>query len=89
MRQKKATKRTRLSAKGDAYVGGYRDEQWTPERPEMFMPSTPPASLMFMPGDVFDVHQQQDDPALVPLLALHVGGGVGPPPPWLVHGRPR
>ena len=41
---------------------------------------------MFLLGKVFDGHNQQDDPASVPLLTPHAGGGIDPPPVWVVHG---
>ena len=86
---KKATKCTWMSATGDAYVvGGFRDEHWTLECPGMSMPFAPPASPMFLLGDVFDGHRQQEDPASVPLLTSHAGGGVNPPPLWVVQGAP-
>ena len=88
VRHKKATKRTRQSATGDAYVvGGYRDDDWNPDCPRPSMPFVPLAALMFLLGDVFDGHWQQDDPASVPLLMPHAGGGLSPPPLWVVHGR--
>ena len=34
------------------------------------------AALMFLLGDVFDGHRQQDDPESVPLLSPHAGGGT-------------
>ena len=82
VRHKKPTKRTRQSATGNAYeVGGYRDNDWNPECPRLSMPFAPPASLMFLPGDVFDGHRQQEDPAPLPLLTPHAGGDIDPPPP--------
>ena len=42
---------------------------------------------MFLLGDVFDGHRQQDDPASILLLTPHAGGGLDPPPLWVVHGR--
>ena len=45
----------------------------------------PPASLMFLFGDVFDGHRQQDDPPLVPLLTPHARGGIDFPPLWVAH----
>ena len=87
VRHKKATKRTRQSATGDAYVlGGYRDNNGNPECPRLSMPFAPPASLMVLPGDVLDGHRRQEDPALVPLLTPHAGGGIELPPLWVVHG---
>ena len=52
------------------------------------MPFVPLAALLFLLGDVFEGYQQQDDPASVPLLTPHAGGGINPSPPWVVHGRP-
>ena len=50
-RHKKATKRTRQSALGDAYVvGGYREDYWNLDCPELSMPFIPPAALMFFFG---------------------------------------
>ena len=49
------------------------------------MPFVPLATLIFMLGDVFDGRRQQDDPASVPLLTPHAGGGIEPPPLWVVH----
>ena len=70
VRRKKASKRTRQSTAGDAYVvGGYRD----PDCPGPSMPFVPLAALMFLSGDVFDGHRQQDDPESVPLLTPHAG----------------
>ena len=44
-----------MSATRDAYVvGGYRDEHWTLECIGMSMPFTPPASVTFLLGDVYD-----------------------------------
>ena len=48
----------------------------------------PLAALLFLLGDVFEGYQQQDDPASVPLLTPHAGGGISPPPLWVVQGRP-
>ena len=42
---------------------------------------------MFFLGDVFDGHRQQDNPVSVPLLTPHAGGGLDPPPLWVVHGE--
>ena len=67
-------------------VGGYRDDDLNPECPRLLIPFTPPASLMFLLGDVFDGHLHQEDPASVPLLTPHAGGGIGPQPLWVVHG---
>ena len=87
VRHKKAAKRTRQSATGDAYVvGGYRDDDWNPDCPGLSMPFVPLAALMFLLGDIVDGHRQQDDPASVPLLTPHAGGGLDPPPLWVVHG---
>ena len=89
VRRKKASERTRLSAAGDAYVVGvYRDDNWDPENPGPSMPFVPLAALVFVLGDVFDGYRQQDDPAIVPLLTPHAGGGRDPSPLWVVHGRP-
>ena len=88
VRHKKATKRTRESTTGDAYVvGGYRDDGWNPDCPGPSIPFIPMAALMFLLGDVFDGGRQQDDPASIPLVAPHAGGGLSPPPLWVVHGR--
>ena len=54
----------------------------------MSMPFVPLAALLFLLWDVFEGYQQQDDPASVPLLTPHAGGGISPPPLWVVHGRP-
>ena len=89
VRHKKASKRTRQSTAGDAYVvDRYRDDKWDPDWPGPSMPFVPLAALMFLLGDVFDGHRQLDDPASVPLLTPHAGGGLSPPPLWVVHGRP-
>ena len=89
VRRKKASKRTKQSAAGDAYVvGGYRDDSWDPDNPGPSMPFVPLAALMFLLGDVFDSHRQQDNAASVPLLTPHTGGGIDPPPVWVVHGGP-
>ena len=88
VRHKKATKRTRQSATGDTYVvGGYRDDDWNPYRLGWSMPFVPLAALMFLLRNVFDGHRQQDDPASVPVLTPHAGGGLDPPPLWVVHGK--
>ena len=52
--------------------------------------SPPPAlaALLFLLGDVFEGYRQQEDPASVPLLTPHAGGGISPSPLWVVHGRP-
>ena len=52
------------------------------------MPFVPLAALLFLLGDVFEGYRQQDDPAFVPLLMPHAGGGINPSPLWVVHGRP-
>ena len=88
VRHKKATKCTRQSTTGDVYVvGGCRDHDWDPDCPGPSMPFVPLAAQMFLWGDVFDGHGQQDDPASVPLLMPHAGGGLSPPPLWVVHGK--
>ena len=88
MRRKQASKRSRQSTAGDAYVvGGFRDENWVSDCPEPSMPFVPLAALMFLLGEVFDGHGQQHNPALVPLLTPHAGGGIDPPPLWVIHGR--
>ena len=77
LRRKKANKRTRQSTAGDAYVvGRYRDDNWDPDCPGPSMPFVLLAALMFLLGDVFDGHRQQDDPESVPLLTPHAGGGT-------------
>ena len=87
--RKKASKRTRQSAAGDSYaVSGYRDDNWDPDNLGASMPFVPLAAPLFLLGDVFNGHRQQDDPASVPLLTLHTGGGIDPSPPWVVHGMP-
>ena len=89
VRRKKASKRNRQSTAGDLYVvGGYREEGWDPADPGLSMPFVPLAALLFLLGDVFEGYQQQDDPASVPLLTPHAGGGIKPSPLWVVHGRP-
>ena len=89
VRRKKASKRTRQSTTGDVYVvGGYREEGWDPANPVQSMPFVPLAVLLFLLGDVFEGYRQQDDPASVPLLTPHAGGGINPSPLWVVHGRP-
>ena len=89
VRRKKASKRNRQSTAGDVYVvGGYREEGWDPADPGLSMPFVPLAALLFLLGDVFEDYQQQDDPASVPLLTPHAGGGISPSPLWVVHGRP-
>ena len=89
VRRKKASKRTRQSTTGDMYVvGGYKEEGWDPANPGQSMPFVPLAALLFLLGDVFEGYQQQDDPASVPLLTPHAGGGINPSPLWVVHGRP-
>ena len=88
-RRKKASKRTGQSTAGDAYmVGGYRDDNWDLDCPGPSMPFVPLAALMFLPGDVFDGHRQQDDPASVPCLRRMPGVALTPLPPWVLHGRP-
>ena len=77
VRRKKANKRTRQSTGSDAYVvGRYRDDHWDPDCPGPSMRFVPLAALMFLLGDVFDGHKQQDDPESVPLLPPHAGGGT-------------
>ena len=89
VRRKKASKRNKRSAAGDVYVvGGYREERWDPANPGLSMLFVPLAALPFLLGDVFEGYQQQDDPASVPLLTPHAGGGINPSPLWVVHGRP-
>ena len=68
-------------------VGGYGNNDWNPDCPRLSMSLVPPATLMFLLGDVFDGHGQQDDPASVPLLTPHAGGGLDLPPLWVVHGE--
>ena len=89
VQRKKASKRTRQSTTGDVYVaGGYREEGWDPANPGQSTPFVPLAALLFLLGDVFEGYRQQDDPASVPLLTPHAGGGINPSPLWVVHGRP-
>ena len=89
VRRQKASKRNRQSTAGDVYVvGGYREEGWDPANPGLSMPFVPLAGFLFLLGDVFEGYQQQDDPASVPLLTPHAGGGVNTSPLWVVHGRP-
>ena len=81
VRRKKASKRNKGSTAGDVYVvGGYREEGWDPANPGLSMPFVPLAALLFLLGDVFEGYQQQDDPASVPLLTPHAGGGINPSP---------
>ena len=59
VRFKKASKRTRPSAAGDAYVvGRFRADSCDPDNPGPSMPFLPLAALMFLLGDVFDGHRQ-------------------------------
>ena len=89
VRRKKASKRARKSTTGDMYVvDGYREEGWDPANPWQSMPFVPLAALLFLLGDVFEGYRKQDDPASVPLLTPHAGGGINPSPLWVVHGRP-
>ena len=69
-------------------MGGYREEGWEPANPGQSMPFVPLAALLFLLGDVFEGYRQQHDPASVPLLTPHAGGGIHPSPLWVVHGRP-
>ena len=46
-----------------------------------------PGRLDVLVGGVLDGHRQQDEPASVPLLTPHAGGGLAPPPLWVVHGK--
>ena len=46
------------------------------------------AAPLFLLKDVLEGYQQQDDPASVPLLTPHAGGGINPSPLRVVHGRP-
>ena len=62
-----------------------RDDDSNLDCPGLSMPFLPPAAVMFLLGDVFDGHWQQDDPALVPFLTPHAG--LDPPPLWVVHGE--
>ena len=51
VRHKKATKRTRQSATGHAYVmGGYREDDRNPNCSGLSMPFLPLAALMFLLG---------------------------------------
>ena len=89
VRRKKSSKHTRQSTTGDVYVvGGYREEGWDPANPGPSMPFVPLAALVFLLGDVFEGYRQQDDPASVPLLMPHTGGGINPSSLWVVHGLP-
>ena len=89
VRRKKASKRTRQSATGDAYVvGGYKEEGWDPENKGPSMPFLALATLLFLLGDVFEGYWQQGDAASVPLLKPHAGSGIDPSPLRVVHGRP-
>ena len=67
-------------------VGGYKDKDWNQDCPGLSIPFTPPASPMFLPGDVFDGHRQQDDPASVPFLIPYAWGDIDPPPLRMVIG---
>ena len=69
-------------------VGGYRADSWDADNPGPSMPFVPVATLMSLLGNLFNGHRQQDDPASVPLLTAHTGGGIDPPPLWVVHGGP-
>ena len=89
VRRKKASKRHRQSTTRDIYVvGGCREEGWDPANPGQSMPFVPLAALLFLLGDVYEGYRQQDDPASIPLLTPHAGGGINPSPLWVVHGRP-
>ena len=89
VRRKKASKRTSQSTTGDVYVvGGHREDGCNPESPGRSMPFVPRAALLSLLGNVFEGYRQQDDPASVPLLTPHAGGGINPLPLWVVHGRP-
>ena len=59
-----------------------------PSNPGLSMPFVPLAALLFLLGDVLEGYRQQDDPASVPLLTPHAGGGINPSPLWVVHVRP-
>ena len=90
MRRKKASKSNRQSTAGDVYVvGGYREEGCDPANPGLSMPFVRLAALLFLLGDVFEGYQQQDDPASVPLLTPHAGGGINPSPLWVCTGGQR
>ena len=89
VRRKKASKRKKQCTAGDVYVvGEYRGEGWDPANPGLSMPFVPLAALLFLFGDVFEGYKQQDNLASVPILTPHAGGGISPPPLWVVHGRP-
>ena len=89
VRRKKASKRTRQSAAGVAYVvDAYMEDGWDPENPGTSMPFIPLAAVLFLLGDVFEGYRQQDDPASVPVLTPHAGSGIHPSPLWVVHGWP-
>ena len=76
VRRKMASKRTRQSTSGYVYVvGGYTDDNWDPDCPRPSMPFVPLAALLFLLGNVFDGHRQQDDCESVRLLTPHAGGG--------------
>ena len=69
-------------------VCGYRVEGWDPANPGQSMPFVLLAALLFLLGDVLEGYREQDDPASVPLLTPHAGGGKNPSTLWVVHGRP-
>ena len=69
-------------------VGEDKDYDWDPDCLGPSMPFVLLAAVMFLLEDVFDGHWEQEDPASVPLRTPHAGGGLSPPPPWVVHGRP-
>ena len=77
--------RSRTTARDAYVVGGHKDDNWDPDCPRPSMPFVPLGVLMFLLGDVFDGHRQQDDPAL---FTLHACGDLSPPPLWVVDGRP-
>ena len=63
VRHKMAAKRAWQSTTGDDYVvGGYTDDDWNLDCPRPSMPFVPLAARMFLLGEVFDAHQQPDDP---------------------------
>ena len=88
VRRKKASKRNRQATMGDVYVvGGYSEEGWDRSNPRQSMPFVLLAGLLVLLEDVFEGYRQQDDPASVPWLTPHAGGGINQSPLWVVHGR--
>ena len=88
VRHKKATKRTKISATGDAYVvGGYKNQYWKPDCLGTSMPFTPPASLMVVLGmSLTDIGNKRTRCRCLSSRRMQ-GVAYTPRSPWVVHGE--